>query len=52
MPRCRDAPARRDAANDADGLHGIAFDEASGTLLLTGQSWPLTFTVQRPPWSR
>lgn len=37
------------ASHDADDvLNGIAFDEASGTLLLTGKRWPLMFKVQLP----
>jgi glutamine cyclotransferase len=31
-----------------DVLNGIAFDDASGTLLLTGKHWPLMFLAQLP----
>jgi glutaminyl-peptide cyclotransferase len=31
-----------------DVLNGIAFDDASGTLLLTGKRWPKMFKIQLP----
>jgi glutamine cyclotransferase len=36
-------------SNDPDDvLNGIAFDDASGTLLVTGKRWPMMFKVQLP----
>jgi glutamine cyclotransferase len=37
------------AANADDVLNGIAFDSASGTLLLTGKRWPAIYQVALPP---
>ena len=33
----------------ADVLNGIAYDEASGTFLLTGKLWPSMFVVVFEP---
>lgn len=41
-------PAAR-SGNVDDVLNGIAFDPASGSLLLTGKRWPAIFKVALPP---
>ena len=37
------------SANADDVLNGIAFDPASGSLLLTGKRWPAIYKVALPP---